>query len=359
MLHLILHPLKRPAEKQVDLLVATLDMHGIDYVKCSIDKVPEGATIITDCFIMETPCGDPGDDIARNIIERAASHNNKIVFYYPSESYATLSASFCPTAEAIQEKNVKGYLVKCGDWDIDGYVKNYNMPEFFAWILNNEFNRTRLDYTHSLIDTMTKSHKFLFFNGEFRNNRERFFELFKEAGLLESSIWSHRSGKSAEGFGPDKDWPDPFIHPDFRFYAYYPSHYYDTNISIVSETTQTEFFPTEKTYKSLMLGHPFAVYGGQHSLRKLQALGFETFGNSIDESYDNCQWPEERANVLIESLKNCGIPDPSTHNRLQFQKVANSAYNHLLNILQDIDNNVIIKENFAVSSSILNKYFLN
>ena len=107
MLHLILHPLKRPAEKQVDLLVATLDMHGIDYVKCSIDKVPEGATIITDCFIMETPCGDPGDDIARNIIERAASHNNKIVFYYPSESYATLSASFCPTAEAIQEKNIK------------------------------------------------------------------------------------------------------------------------------------------------------------------------------------------------------------------------------------------------------------
>jgi hypothetical protein len=206
---------------------------------------------------------------------------------------------------------------------------------------------------------MPKTHKFLFFNGEFRNNRERFFELFKSAGLLDSSIWSHRSGKSAEGFGPDKDWTDPFIHPDFRFYAYYPSHYYDTAISIASETTQTEWFPTEKTYKSLMLGHPFAVYGGKHSLRKLRDLGFETFGDSIDETYDNCDWPEERANVLIESLKNCGVPKPSAHNRLQFQKVANSAYNHLLNILQDIDNNVIIKENFAVSSSVLNKYFLN
>lgn len=358
MLYLILHPLKRPAEKQVDLLISTLDMHGIDYVKCGIDQVPEGATIITDCFLMETPCGDPGDAIAAGIINHASGRNNNIIFYYPSESYATLSASFCPTAEALQAKNITGYLVKCGDWDIDGYAKNYNMPEFFAWILNNEFNRTRLEYTYSLIDTMPKTHKFLFFNGEFRNNRERFFELFKSAGLLESSIWSHRSGKSADGFGPDKDWPDPFIHPDFRFYAYYPSHYYDTNISIVSETTQTEFFPTEKTYKSLMLGHPFAVYGGKHSLRKLRALGFETFGDNIDESYDNSDWPEERANVLIDSLKTCTIPAPSSHNRIQFQKVANSAYGHILEILKEVDPTIQVKENFAVDSMLLKRYFL-
>lgn len=358
MLYLILHPLKRPAEKQVDLLVATLDMHGIAYVKCGIDQVPEGATIITDCFLMETPCGDPGHAIASGIIDQAAGRNNNILFYYPSESYATLSASFCPTAEALQARNITGYLIKCGDWDIDGYAKNYNMPEFFAWIINNEFNRTRLDYTCRLIDTMPKTHKFLFFNGEFRNNRERFFELFKSAGLLESSIWSHRSGKSAEGFGPDKDWQDPFIHPDFRFYAYYPSHYYDTTISIVSETTQTEFFPTEKTYKSLMLGHPFAVYGGQHSLRKLQALGFDTFGNEIDESYDLCRWPEERANVLVESLKNSGMPKPSEHNRVQFQRVANSAYGHLLQILKEVDPTIQVTENFDVGASLLKRYFL-
>ena len=358
MLYLILHPLKRPAEKQADLLTATLDLYGVEYIKCSIDAVPDGGTIITDCFLMETPCGDIGDTIAAGIIEHAAGRNNTIVFYYPSESYATLSASFCPTAEALQARNITGYLIKCGDWDIDGYAKNYNMPEFFAWIINNEFNRTRLEYTYSLIDTMPKTHKFLFFNGEFRNNRERFFELFKAAGLLDSSIWSHRSGKSAEGFGPDKDWTDPFIHPDFRFYAYYPSHYYDTDISIVSETTQTEWFPTEKTYKSLMLGHPFAVYGGKHSLRKLQALGFETFGNCIDESYDNSEWPEERANVLIESLKTCATPKPNAHNRTQFQKVANSAYGHILEILKEVDPTIQVKENFAVDSALLKRYFL-
>ncbi len=359
MLYLILHPLKRPAERQADLLRASLDLYGVEYTECVVTAVPDGATIITDCFVMETSCGDPGHDIAVKIIERAAGGNNKIVFYYPSESYATLSASFCPTAEALQAKNILGYLIKCGDWDIDGYAKNYNMPEFFAWIINNEFNRARLDYTCSQIDTVEKTHRFLFLNGERRVNRERLFELFRSAGLLDSSIWSYRSSKSADGFGPDQDWPDPFVHPDFRFYAYYPSHYYNTQISIASETTQNEWIPTEKTYKSLMLGHPFVVYGGQHSLAKIRALGFETFGDTIDESYDLVPYPQERADRLIASLITAGNPAPSIHNRLHFQKVANSAYGNLINILQDIDKCVIIKENFSVSNTILNKYFLN
>jgi hypothetical protein len=359
MLYLILHPLKRPAEKQADLLRATLALYGVDYVECDITAVPDGATIVTDCFLMETPCGDPGDTIASRILDRAAGRNMNIIFYYPSESYATLSASFCPTADALQARNINGYLIKCGDWDIDGYVKNYNMPEFFAWIINNEFNRARLEYTCNRIDTDTKTHRFLFLNGEQRVNRERLFELFQSAGLLDSSVWSYRSGKSAEGFGPDQDWQDPFVHPDFRFYAYYPSHYSQTHISIASETTQNEWFPTEKTYKSLMLGHPFVVYGGQHSLAKIRALGFETFGQEIDESYDDVPYPQERADQLIASLVTAGNPKPSVHNRLQFQKVANSAYNHLIKILQDIDNCVIIKENFAVDTTILNKYFLN
>ena len=359
MLYLILHPLARPAEKQVDLLRATLTMHGVEYTECDVDAVPDGETIITDCFLMETPCGDPGHTLASRILNHAAGRNNTIIFYYPSESYATLSASFCPTAEALQAMNINGYLIKCGDWDIPGYVKNYNMPEFFAWIINNEFNRARLEYTYNRIDTESATHKFLFLNGAHRINRERLFNEFRSAGLLDNSIWSYRGGKSNTGFGPNEDWHDPFIHPDFRFYAYYPSHYYQTQISIVSETTQNEWFPTEKTYKSLMLGHPFVVYGGQHSLAKLRALGFETFGASIDESYDNCAYPMERADMLIKSLVESDNPIPSAHNRIHFQKVANSAYNHLIKILQDIDNNVIIKENFAVDDTILNKYFLN
>lgn len=360
MIYIVRHPLKRPAEKQLDLLYTTLDMMGVKYGYLTDGIIPEGSTVITDCFAMETPHGDPGHETAIGLINQAKDRNIKLVFYYPSESYATLSASFCITAELLQANNVPGYLIKCGDWDIDGFVKNYNFPEFFAWIINNEFNRSRLEYVYRLIDTMPKSKQFLFFNGEERTNRERFFELFKTARLLDNSIWSHRSGKSAAGFGPEEDWQDPFIHPDFRFYAYYPSHYYQTAISIVSETTQNEWFPTEKTYKSLMLGHPFVVYGGQHSLRKIQSLGFETFGNVIDETYDDAEYPIERADRLVESLKKAVniTVTPSKHNRLQFQQVANSIYLKLFNVLKDIDPNLEVKENFEVTVDILEKYFL-
>ncbi len=362
MIYIVLHPHRRPAEKQTKLLFATMDMFGIDYQIGSADHIPEHATVITDCFVMETPHGDPGHDIAHKILEQA----QKIVFYYPSESYATLSASFCPTAEIIQARNQLAYLIKCGDWDIPGYTKNYNLPEFFAWIIDNDFNRARLALTQHQIDTETKQQSFLFLNGEHRQNRQHFYELFEQAGLLQHSIWSYRSGKSAEGFGPDQDWPDPFCHPDFRFYAYYPSHYYQTDISVVSETTQNEFFPTEKIYKPLMLGHPFVVFGGQHSLAKLQQLGFRTFDSMFDESYDLCEYPGERAAAMIQllpELVNQNITpqtlDIRQHNRSNFVKTSQSCYLRLLNILRDIDPNISCRENFSVNTRILQQYFLN
>jgi hypothetical protein len=342
-------------------------MFGISWSYCEPNQVPAETTVITDCFVMETPCGDPGHDRAVALIDHCSGKNNRMIFYYPSESYATLSASFCPTADYINKKNVAGYLIKCGDWDIDGYVKNYNMPEFFAWIIASDFNLSRSAWTQQQIDIQSKQKQFLFLNGERRTNREHFFELFKQAGLLEYSIWSYRSGKSASGFGPDEDWQDAFVHPDFRFYAHYPSHFYKTAVSIVSETTQNEWFPTEKTYKSLMLGHPFVIFGGQHSLAKLKNLGFQTFDPVIDESYDLCEYPMERAQAMIDCLLKCrDIPDITEqtqttrhHNRAHFLTVANSAYKHLLDILQDIDNCVTIVENFEVNDTVLQKYFLN
>jgi hypothetical protein len=178
-------------------------------------------------------------------------------------------------------------------------------------------------------------------------------------------MYSHRGGKGDTGIAPSADWKDPFIHPDFRFYAYLPSHYYKTDVSIVSETTQMEFFPTEKIFKSLMLGHPFILFGGRHSLRKLRDLGFKTFGSVIDESYDDVEFPLGRADKLIDVFKTC--PDDVTsktvaerqHNRAHFFTIANGIYGRIIKILCDVDKTIVINESFDVSSDMLRKYFLN
>jgi hypothetical protein len=363
MLYIIPHPLKRPAEKQFDLLYATLDLHGIEYVISKPEDVPKYSTVITDCFLMHNPDGELGHLLAESIFEKCDTC--KIVFYYPSESYATLSASFEPTAKVMTERNIESHLIKCGDWDVPGFTTNSNLPEFFAWIINNDFNRARLPYTQNLIDTKVKTHKFLFLNGEYRVDREYLYGLYERSGLLSNSLYSHRGGKGDAGIAPTEDWEDPFIHPDFRFYAYYPSHFYNTKISVISETTQMEFFPTEKTYKSLMLGHPFFLFGGKNSLQKIRNLGFQTFGDVLDESYDLAEYPRSRAEKLIECIEKC--PDDiheltvaqNQHNRKHFLAVSNSIYGKLLNILLSIDKTIIINESFNVNFNTINKYFLN
>ncbi len=65
--------------------------------------------------------------------------------------------------------------------------------------------------------------------------------------------------------------------------------YNDIFIDIVCETWHegNTFMPTEKIGRCLISKTPFIVYGGKNYLFNLKKLGFLTFGNIFDESYDN------------------------------------------------------------------------
>lgn len=75
-------------------------------------------------------------------------------------------------------------------------------------------------------------------------------------------------------------------------------------ISLVSETFtgSNMFFVTEKLAKSLIVGQPFLVFGCQHFLEYLRDLGFQTFNNWLDESYDQIENADNRARAIIKSL---------------------------------------------------------
>jgi len=58
--------------------------------------------------------------------------------------------------------------------------------------------------------------------------------------------------------------------------------------SIVAETNPSKSnFLTEKTAKPLFQKKIFVMFGSQGILKQLRELGYQTFGNVIDESYDN------------------------------------------------------------------------
>jgi hypothetical protein len=65
----------------------------------------------------------------------------------------------------------------------------------------------------------------------------------------------------------------------------------DSWISIVSEAqyedSQETVFLSEKVFKPIACQHPFVILGNKGSLKELKKLGYKTFHDLIDESYDN------------------------------------------------------------------------
>jgi hypothetical protein len=79
-----------------------------------------------------------------------------------------------------------------------------------------------------------------------------------------------------------------------RYPLYTPTHfsiakvYPNFFVEIVCETflSGRSFYPTEKTWRPLMCQTPFLMLGPKNFLSNLQKLGFKTFGQWWDESYD-------------------------------------------------------------------------
>jgi hypothetical protein len=75
------------------------------------------------------------------------------------------------------------------------------------------------------------------------------------------------------------------------------------HIEIVTETDDYQnLWFTDKTAKCLSTGKPFLLLSGQHSLKNLKKMGFVTFDQWIDESYDECILPGQRISAIIKSL---------------------------------------------------------
>ena len=91
-------------------------------------------------------------------------------------------------------------------------------------------------------------------------------------------------------------------------------------------------FVTEKTFKPIQYQPPFMVYGHSGTLKFLHNLGFETFENLFDESYDSVTSSvlvDKKLEIIINNVKNFekGPRDLLTqekiqHNHAQFNNIA-------------------------------------
>jgi hypothetical protein len=83
-------------------------------------------------------------------------------------------------------------------------------------------------------------------------------------------------------------------------------HLYDS--SLINIVTETYFFNktihiTEKTYKPIAFMQPFVLVGAAKSLQHIKDMGFKTFGEFWDESYDQETNDKKRFEMIISVLK--------------------------------------------------------
>ena len=79
----------------------------------------------------------------------------------------------------------------------------------------------------------------------------------------------------------------------------------DSWISVISEARfedeEGTVFLSEKVFKPIASHHPFIIMGNKHSLRELKKLGYKTFSDWIDESYDELD-NLQRMDAIIKVL---------------------------------------------------------
>lgn len=106
-------------------------------------------------------------------------------------------------------------------------------------------------------------------------------------------------------------------------------HYKDATWEIVLETVfdADSIFLTEKIFRPMVCRVPFILAAAPGSLKFLQRYGFKTFGDLIDESYDDIQDPLARLNGIIRAVNS--VTKLTGRDLERLQNVTEHNFNHV------------------------------
>ena len=172
-------------------------------------------------------------------------------------------------------------------------------------------------------------------NRSFIDNCKYLLSKFPDMGLTSEDVLS-----------ADKLLPLVLDNPNFSQYPMENSidpvnHLY--NDSLINIVTETYFFNniihiTEKTYKPIAFMQPFILLGAAGSLQHVKDMGFKTFGEFWDESYDIEKDDKKRFNMIMEVIKSIAAWPEEV--KIDFTYVVKDIINYNvshLNTMQDVE----------------------
>ena len=133
--------------------------------------------------------------------------------------------------------------------------------------------------------------------------------------------------------------------PDYKHVNYFSDIIHNSFVSLVCETETgipddniydnsapiydcyANGFITEKTFRTIMHGHPMLWYSSTYTIDFLKYMGFRTFSNWWDESYDNIHNPLERMDAVIEVLRELCAKKPEQLRQMHSEMTETLYYN--------------------------------
>ena len=163
------------------------------------------------------------------------------------------------------------------------HVKWTGGVSWFWFYMFQKHKDTKYNFNHAL-----KNFDFLYLNKSKRQHRIKLYQNLHKDNVLDQSLYCfHQYDKTALRKDFELPWVDhyPFRGLDQDIYE---KPYNDTKFNLVSETNDnsTDVFMTEKIWKPIIAEQVFIVHGNYLYLQKLKELGFKTFSNYFNESYD-------------------------------------------------------------------------
>lgn len=279
------------------------------------------------------------------------------------------------------------YRKYCIERDIPGreriIVKNYEWFEFMA-----SRDMHELEYIPPANDNFYKIKKsFLCYNRRFKPHRTDLFVLFTKMDLMDTSFYSmplgsqnsttHTSNKVSfnDNYRIEEESPYEDITATKKLFkqlynldsdeeldritktlpATIDSRHdlrdmikitdpeqavYDSSlISVITESNfySEDIFNTEKTWKAIANKHPFIIVGPQYTLKYLKTLGYKTFSEFFDESYDGIENPTTRLMMIAKLCKS--IDNWSFEQKRDFFNEAVKITDYNFNLLKSIYQN--------------------
>ena len=178
---------------------------------------------------------------------------------------------------------------------------------FFWYLMHNRYCDQEFHFDHS-----TKKFDFLYLNKMQRPHRELLFDSMKQSNLLDNSLVSYWQRNIHLASEYELPWLNGELYPMYgRDRDIFEKPYNESVFNLVSETSDTEIFFTEKIWKPIVAGQPFILHGARHYLKNLRDMGFMTFGDHFDETYDREASNHKRISNIVALCNELVKIDPS------------------------------------------------